>query len=165
MRGSEREASFTLTRDEARRATGLIWKRYDVAVGTTMLFSLTISSFFIGLGHDWSTWYYVFLPVCAGVLLLRQMLRALPVRSGVATTIRLDERGVRTEGPRHAALPWRAVADTHDSGEFLILYLHGKPWSLVRARIVIPKRAFDDGGRAATQLFAEAPLRNSPSLA
>jgi hypothetical protein len=69
---------------------------------------------------------------------------------------------VQCERPRPYALSWAAIADTHDSGDLLMLFPHDRMWRLVGKRIVIPKRAFADDGVAAARLLADAPLRKEP---
>jgi hypothetical protein len=155
-------ASFTLTAAEARRATFVLFKRSGGFFFGALNAATLSLGLYVGFERGWHAWFSFLLPFGYAILLARQAFRFWPIRSGIATDICLAEDGVHRERPALQTLGWKAFADTHDSGDLLLLFVYNRTWRLVGERIVIPKRAFPDAGVAASRLLADAPLRNAP---
>ena len=171
MLGEEELAvSYSLTDDEARRASAEITKRRGVTKFSLRV-SLVVSGGWIAMGlvevlgnyRPGMGWFNLLLGCLNALNAYVQNSKVVRIPAGVATAMRLGEDGIVLELPAVRALPWSAVESVERyAGSFVITLCSAAIEPPLPKRIAIPKRALGDGGNALWRLCEQTmigPLR------
>ncbi len=156
MDQSDIVVSFTLSDDEARRQTADLQKKTGVTKALVRLQlgvgvpSLALGIFEVATNHmRWTGWFYALYGLCYVFIALQTKSRLIDVPAGVETSIRFGPAEIVMERPAPQTLPWSAVEGMDRYEDALIArFFVSEIKPPLEQRIVIPKRAFADGGLA-----------------